>query len=98
MVLFTSSATTIQFIVLGTLAWQYALLLAGICTIGSLIAKCIFKPMIERSGKRSYMLIILGVLILVSCILTCVVGIEKLVNADGANSEVSTERLCKGGH
>eukprot|EP00124_Ichthyophonus_hoferi_P001696 Ihof_evm2s96 gene=Ihof_evmTU2s96 len=72
LVLFTSSATTAQFVLLNTLKIDYALYLASLCAVAGILGQLVLKPMIEWSGRKSFTLFALAIVIALSGILTVI--------------------------
>lgn len=82
LVLVTSSSTTLQFILFNTLEYDYGLWLAGWTALGAVIARYILRPLIVKFDRVSYILFVLTGVIFISCILTIVDLVVKLVDND----------------
>lgn len=78
LVLLTSSSTTLQFVLFGTLHYDYGLWLAGWACVASAIGRFLIRPRIEKHGK-SYILFFLAIIIALSCALTLFKTVDNLV-------------------
>eukprot|EP01135_Chromosphaera_perkinsii_P003718 Nk52_evm36s252 gene=Nk52_evmTU36s252 len=97
LVLFTSSSTTIQFLLLGVLQLDFALFFTGFTVIAAVIGKVVVSPYITAKNKKSWILYCLGLVIGVSCILTTYQGIVKIVDQieHGSNYKFSIDSVCE---
>ncbi len=69
LVLFTSSSTTIQFIIMGMMNFNYGFLCTICSTIGSLIGTIIIQKLIKKTGRPSILIFSLALVLAISTIL-----------------------------
>ena len=79
MVLFTSSTTTLQFLILGQLKLDYAGFLLPACFVGALAGVLIVKRMIKKYGRMSIVVFALATVIGASGIMIPAFGVYNLV-------------------
>jgi uncharacterized membrane protein YfcA len=68
LVLFTSSSTSIQFIILGMMNLDYGLVCTIASTIGSFIGTIVIQRIIKRTKKNSYLIFALTIVLGISTI------------------------------
>lgn len=69
LVLFTSSSTSLQFIILGMMRLDYGISLTCISMAGSFLGTKIIQQVIEKTGRYSYLIFTLSITLLISAIL-----------------------------
>ncbi|EIE19332.1 hypothetical protein COCSUDRAFT_44684 [Coccomyxa subellipsoidea C-169] len=86
MILFTSSAIALSFYFQGLLNTSYALVLAPLCFVASLIGVTVVGRIIRASGRVSIIVLLLSALIIAGTVLTAFFGGIRAVNdiRDGA--------------
>lgn len=75
MILFTSSITTVQFIILGLLPWDYGLWFAANGFFAGLVGTLLIGYLVKRYKKQSIIIFFVAVAILFAALLMCGVGI-----------------------
>eukprot|EP00298_Acanthocystis_sp_HF-20_P010054 c18644_g1_i2.p1 GENE.c18644_g1_i2~~c18644_g1_i2.p1 ORF type:complete len:483 (+),score=179.39 c18644_g1_i2:31-1449(+) len=96
MIFFTSSATTMQFIILGMLRFDYTVWYGTIGLIGGILGKKIVEVLIKKYARPSIVIFILALIIGASCVLMGVSGIVDVVNSanEGRTSDFQFNELC----
>jgi uncharacterized membrane protein YfcA len=79
MILFTSSITTVQFIILGLLPWDYGLWFAANGFLAGLVGTLLIGYLVRKYKKQSIIIFFVAVAILFAAILMCGVGIYNVV-------------------
>eukprot|EP00698_Gefionella_okellyi_P016489 TRINITY_DN471_c0_g1_i5.p1 TRINITY_DN471_c0_g1~~TRINITY_DN471_c0_g1_i5.p1 ORF type:complete len:445 (+),score=35.08 TRINITY_DN471_c0_g1_i5:77-1411(+) len=74
MIMFTSSATTVQFLAVGALRYDYALWLFALGLIGGLCGQLFLAFLLNKYKKTSLIIIILGITIACSSVLVLALG------------------------
>lgn len=78
LVMFNTFVSSIQFIILGSLNWQFAGFLSIFIIIGTMTGLSVINAYVKRTGKQSVIVILLGCVICVGIILTPTVTILRL--------------------
>jgi len=73
MILFTSTSTILQFLLLGRIDWNAGILLWITGFIGGAIGTHVMRKMLERSGRQSYVSLFLALIIVISGL--CMAGV-----------------------
>eukprot|EP00298_Acanthocystis_sp_HF-20_P010055 c18644_g1_i3.p2 GENE.c18644_g1_i3~~c18644_g1_i3.p2 ORF type:complete len:121 (+),score=47.14 c18644_g1_i3:421-783(+) len=96
MIFFTSSATTMQFMILGMLRWDYTMWYGAIGLLGGYLGKKIVEVLIKKYARPSIVIFILALIIGASCVLMGVSGIVDVVNSanEGRTSDFQFNELC----
>jgi uncharacterized membrane protein YfcA len=68
MVLFTSSSTSIQFIIAGMMNFDYGLICTVCSTVGSFIGTLAIQRLVHKTGRTSYLIFVLSIVLAVSTI------------------------------
>jgi len=76
MILFTSSATTVQFFILGRLAWQHALWFFGVGLLAAILGQFVLAAIIKKFKKQAFINFLLATVIVLSAAL--MISIEGL--------------------
>ena len=79
MVFFMSSANVGQFIVLGMLDTQYALYYGMAGILGAVVGTRGAKTLIDRTGRASYLVFFLAIILLGSGVLMAAAGVPQLL-------------------
>lgn len=79
MILFTSSATTIQFIILGTLSVEHALWHGTIGLISGVIGQYGMSYLIRKYRKASFVIFLIAVVVGVSGLIMGVLGFSRIM-------------------
>ena len=74
-----STASTFDFLTGGHLPYEYAAY-SSFTFIGSLLGMTVVAAIIEKSGRQSFLLFILGTLVALGCALTSTLGVYHLIN------------------
>ena len=69
LVLFTSSSTTIQFIIMGMMNFDYGFICTICSTIGSLIGTLAIQNLLKKTGRPSILIFSLAIVLSISTIL-----------------------------
>ncbi|RHY95476.1 hypothetical protein DYB37_003455 [Aphanomyces astaci] len=80
MILFTSSATTIQFIVLGMLPYDYAAWYGAVGFVGGIVGQLGLSYLIRRYRKTAFVLFVIAGVIGVSGSVMGVLGVRDILN------------------
>lgn len=78
LVMFNTFVSSIQFIIIGTLNWQFAGFLSIFIIIGTVIGLSVINGYVKRTGKQSVIVILLGCVICVGIILTPTITLIRL--------------------
>ena len=81
MVMFMSSANMGQFIVLGMLDLEYACYYGAIGIVGAIVGTGAAKKLIEMSGRASFLIFFLAVILLGSGLLMVVTGTPQIIKS-----------------
>lgn len=81
LVLFTSSSTSIQFILFGMVKQDFGIIFFILSIIGSIIGSMAVQKIIKKTGKYSYLIFILGFTLLISSLLIPGESLFSLINA-----------------
>jgi len=97
MILFTSSLTTVQFLVAGLLRLDYALFFAAVGALGTILGQTAVGALVKLSGRQSILALALGVNIAVSACVMGVVGTFEVVSdaRSGHWEAFHFQPLCK---
>jgi uncharacterized membrane protein YfcA len=79
MILFTSSITTVQFIILGLLPWDYGLWFAANGFLAGLVGTLLIGYLVKKFKKQSIIIFFVAVAIFFAALLMCGVGIYNVV-------------------
>lgn len=80
LVVFTSSSSVIQFAIMGHIDWRYASFTMLFGITGSLIGSLLISSIVKKTGRLSYLIIILGFACLISAIVLPVNSILNFVH------------------
>ena len=69
LVLFTSSSTTLQFVIMGMMNFDYGLICTVCSTVGSMIGTLAIQNLIRKTGRPSILIFCLAVVLAVSTVL-----------------------------
>ena len=94
LVLFTASSTTTVFLLLGVLQLDYALFLTAFCLLGGFVGRSVFAPYMDRHNKKSWIMLILFATTVLSCVLTAVQGVYKVIQGK-EKMELNIDALCR---
>lgn len=81
LVLFTSSSTSLQFMLFGMVKEDYGIVFFLLSILGSIIGSYSVQKLIKNTGKYSYLIFILGITLLISSILIPGESLFSLINA-----------------
>ncbi len=97
MILFTSSLTTIQFLIAGLLRWDYTVFYAGVGALGTLVGQKSVGHLVKMSGRQSVLALALGINIAVSAVVMGLVGMWQVFSdaASGNWAAFEFQPLCK---
>jgi uncharacterized membrane protein YfcA len=80
MILLTSSITSIQFMILGSMKLRHFCILGAVSFVSFLIGAIFLRWLVRKFGTRSTFLYVLASIILISAILMAVLGVLDVVN------------------
>jgi uncharacterized membrane protein YfcA len=86
MMIFTSFSSTVQYLAVGRLPWKYALWFGSIGVIGAQTGDRVVKHLVDRTGRPSIVVILLGALIGAAVIIMAASGAAR-VAVDAKNGE-----------
>ncbi len=70
--------------------------LAAVTFFGALVGQTVVVALVKKSGRTSFVIFLLGILVLISASVTLVSGIVRVVNDVGAgNSFLIMGEVCK---
>lgn len=95
MILFTSLTATTSFIVFGVLQYDYAYVLVVIGFLSTLIGQTVMNMLIKKTGRNSYIVYIIGVVVLLSAILMTLQSFFSVQTA--RKGESSSTPFCGAG-
>ena len=78
LVMFNTFVSSVQFIIIGTLNWQFAGFLSIFIVIGTLTGLSVISAYVKRTGKQSVIVLLLGCVICVGIILTPTITLLRL--------------------
>lgn len=81
MILFTAFASAVQYFAVGRLGWQFALWFALIGAIGAQTGQRVVKKIVNKTGRPSVVIFLLGGIISLSVIVMTTSGIANIVNS-----------------
>ena len=79
MIFFTSSSTTVQFVMLGMMQSDYALWFGGIGVLGSLTGNKIVGQLIKKYKKNAIVVLLLAFVIGLSALIMGITGITTII-------------------
>lgn len=97
MLLFTGFAGTTEYLAVGRLPWRYLLWFGAIGVCGAQAGQQLVKRLIERSGRPSIVVLLLGGVILLAVLCMTAIGIANLVSSSSSGEpiwEFHTELLA----
>ena len=98
MILFTSLTATISFITYGLLQYEYAIVLGTIGFVATLIGQTIMNILIKKSGRTSYIVLAIGIVVFLSAILMVIKSFSSInKNLQGLNDSKAHYSLCDSG-
>ncbi len=80
LVMFNTFVSSIQFIIIGTLNWQFAGFLSIFIVIGTITGLSVVNAYIKRTGRQSAIVLLLGFVICIGIILTPTITLIRLQN------------------
>ncbi|KAK9914892.1 hypothetical protein WJX75_001974 [Coccomyxa subellipsoidea] len=95
MILFTSSAIALSFYFQGLLNVSYAVVLAPLCFVASLIGVTLVGRIIRASGRVSIIVLLLSGLIIAGTVLTAVFGGMRAVNNIRDGAPIGFKPFCE---
>jgi uncharacterized membrane protein YfcA len=81
MILFTALSGTVQYLAVGKLPWRYALWFGSIGAIGGQTGQRVVKSFIDRTGRPSIVVILLG----------CIIAIGVIIMAASGSASVASD-------
>ena len=78
MMIFTSFSSTVQYLAVGRLPWRYALWFGSIGAIGAQTGDRVVKHLVDRTGRPSIVVILLGGLIGAAVIIMAASGVARV--------------------
>ena len=94
MTVFTSSSTTIQFLILGRITPLIALWYGVLGFLGGYVGNRFVKYLVNRYKRQSYIAFIIGISIVLSTIAMAVVQISSLVEHSDHPNENGFSSVC----
>ena len=95
MILFTSSSTVVQFVIMGTMQLDYALWYIVVGFIATVIGQLAINHLVHKYRKTSYIIFAIAIVIGLSCILLAVVGGLNIAEDVRANKHLGFDtRIC----
>ena len=94
MILFTALGGTVKYLAVGRLPWRFLLWFGSIGVLGGQTGQRLVKKLIQRTGRPSIMVILLGTIIALAVIIMATMGIVNGVKA--RDSEIGRDRARSG--
>jgi uncharacterized membrane protein YfcA len=88
LVLFSSCSTILQFTIIGKINWDYAMWLCFWSSLGTVAGMTIIGRLVKRSGRTSYILLCLLILIVTSAVVLPAQGIYNMIDRMDAGLNV----------
>jgi hypothetical protein len=79
MILFTAFSSTVLYLTVGSLPWQFALWFGAIGAIGGQTGQRLVKQIVDRTGRPSIVVCLLGAIIGLAVIIMSVSGVANVV-------------------
>ncbi|BDA43733.1 Sulfite exporter TauE/SafE family protein 3 [Coccomyxa sp. Obi] len=95
MILFTSSAISLSFYFQGLLNTSYAVVIAPLCFVSSLIGVTLVGRIIRASGRVSIIVLLLSGLIIVGTVLTAVFGGIRAIDNIRNGAPIGFKHFCE---
>ena len=89
MILFTSLTATTSFIIHGLLEYEYAVVLGTVGFVATVIGQTIMNSLIKKSGRTSYIVLAIGVVVFLSAIL---IAVDSILSISKKNQGLSDEK------
>jgi len=96
LILFTSSATTFQFLVLGKLAWKHGLWYLGVGVLAAILGQYGVAELIRRFKKQAFINFLLATVIVLSAILLITVEAIATYNNVKSHANMGFMPICGG--
>jgi len=79
MILFTAMGGTAKYLTIGKLSWQMFLWFAAVGAVGGQTGQRLVRRLIQRTGRPSYVVFLLGGIIAVAVVVMTAFGIQQAV-------------------
>eukprot|EP00026_Physarum_polycephalum_P007771 Phypoly_transcript_07837.p1 GENE.Phypoly_transcript_07837~~Phypoly_transcript_07837.p1 ORF type:complete len:476 (+),score=19.90 Phypoly_transcript_07837:130-1557(+) len=86
MILFTSISASVQYIIIGSVMWDYGAVLFGIGLIASFAGQTLLYWLVERYNRKSYIIFVIAVVIGVSAVLLIVSEVVDFTHSEGGDN------------
>jgi len=96
LILFTSSATTFQFLVLGKLAWRHGLWYLVVGILAAILGQYVVAEVIRRYKKQAFINFLLATVIVLSAILMITIEAIATYNSVKAHANMGFMPICGG--
>jgi len=94
MILFTSLSSTAQFLVAGTLQYDYAVWFSIVGLISSFVGQTLLNHLVKKYKKKSYIIFAISIIIVGSTILLGITGIIDVVKNIKQKQSMGFQSLC----
>jgi len=88
MILFTAFGGTVKYLTIGKLGWQHFLWFGSIGVLGGQTGQRVVKRLIQKTGRPSYVVFILGGIIGLAVIIMTSFGLSRLVEDDQCGIDI----------
>lgn len=79
MILFTAFSSTVLYLTVGSLPWQFALWFGTIGAIGGQTGQRLVKQIVDRTGRPSIVVCLLGAIIGLAVVIMAVSGVANVL-------------------
>ena len=79
MILFTAFSSTVLYLTIGSLPWQFALWFGAIGAIGGQTGQRLVKHIVDRTGRPSIVVCLLGAIIGLAVVIMAISGVVDVV-------------------
>ncbi|KAL9658746.1 hypothetical protein ABK040_005901 [Willaertia magna] len=93
-VFFTASSTTAQYLIMGTVSWDYFLWFYGFGLVSGIIGQLMVTFLMKKFNRPSVIVFIIGVCIVIAALLTLAVGIVNFVSDFKAGKNLGFNNVC----
>jgi len=97
LILFTSSATTVQFIILGRLAWRHGLWYFGVGFFAAILGQIWVAELLKKYKKQAFINFLLASVIVVSAVLMITIEALSTYHSIVTHQPLGFSPICGGG-
>jgi len=96
LIFFTSSATTVQFLILGKLAWRHGLWYWGVGVLAAILGQYFVAEIIKKYKKQAFVNFLLATVIVISAALMITIEALSTYQSVRDHANMGFQQLCGG--